>query len=228
MDIPKHKPQVTDQGQAVFPRRAFLRRTTTLGIAALLGSTVGGAAYWLLGNTSRKILVDYAKCTGCRTCEAVCAGVNAAVAQGVGNPHFANIKVHSYNPDVDVPSLCLFCADGPCLQACPVGRDSDAGEKALYRDAITRAITVRPELCISCGSCAEACSAQGSGVITLHPHTQHPAGMCTLCDGAPQCVAHCPQGALSIASEEHPQPFASMAPNTIATYLTHQWYTLHP
>ncbi|NIO29769.1 MAG: 4Fe-4S dicluster domain-containing protein [Candidatus Latescibacteria bacterium] len=147
------------------------------------------------------ILVDFNKCTGCRTCETVCgqynhkAVVNGEQLLGLGNPYLSNIRVYSFNPDVDVPIVCVMCRDNPCIEACPVEEDED-GRRALYRDPKTLAIKNDPERCITCGACAEACRTQRVEAIVPNPKTNRPERMCTLCDGDPQCVKYCPYGAL--------------------------------
>ena len=76
------------------------------------------------------IVVDYSKCTGCRTCETVCSAfnhpreVNGELLNGTGNPYLSNIKVHPSNPDADVPTVCTMCPDNPCIEACPVASTS--------------------------------------------------------------------------------------------------------
>ena len=54
-------------------------------------------------NSLTMIVVNYAKCTGCRTCETVCSAynhqqtVNGETLNGLGNPDLANIRVYGYN-----------------------------------------------------------------------------------------------------------------------------------
>jgi len=50
------------------------------------------------------------------------------------------IRVHSFNPDVDVPNVCAMCADTPCVKACPVDPDVKTGQRALYRHQATHTI----------------------------------------------------------------------------------------
>ena len=150
-------------------RREFIR-----------GIGIGGGALVLLGRFGihatawadsanpvlKMVLVDYGKCTGCRTCEAVCSSHNRPLTiageelPGLGNPRYSNIRVESFNPDVDVPNVCAMCADTPCVNACPVEPDSKTGRRALFRDESTHTIRNDPVRCTSCGSCAEACSSQ--------------------------------------------------------------------
>jgi carbon-monoxide dehydrogenase iron sulfur subunit len=184
------------------------------------------------GRSYSMILVDYSKCTGCRTCETVCSAynhkqkVNGKVLPGPGNPFYSNIRVHSFNPDVDIPAVCAMCPDNPCIEACPVPPDPKTGRKALYRDEKT--LTIRNDLnrCIGCGSCAEACSTRGVGIIVPNPKTTKPERMCTLCDGDPQCVKYCPYDALSLVEVNLEGEFYRMPPDKIAKELTKRWYTI--
>ncbi len=173
------------------------------------------------------IVVDYAKCTGCRTCETACSAyhhrqtVNGETLNGLGNPDLANIRVYSYNPDVDVPAVCAMCPDSPCVEACPVEPDSTTGGKALYRDEKSLTISNDPERCIACGSCAEACRV---GIIRPNAASDLPEHMCTLCQGDPQCVKYCPFGALSKANVDTNRKFYAMKPGQVAEQLIAQWY----
>ncbi len=212
-------------------RRDFIKKTA-----------LGGGALFLFGNIAciqaiRKkgendsvysmILVDYSKCTGCRTCEAVCAATNSRVmvggesVAGLGNPALSNISVYHYNPDVDVPSVCAMCQDNPCINACPVEPDLKTGRKALYRHPKTNAITYDPGRCVACGNCAEACR---MGVIFIDSETGRPRGMCNLCDGDPQCVKHCPYDALSYVTANIEDAFYAVKPEQIAQSLINRWY----
>ena len=176
------------------------------------------------------IIVDYRKCTGCRTCEAVCSSynhkqqLNGELLRGLGNPYDANISVYHFNPDVAIPAVCAVCPDAPCIKACPVSPDEATGQKALYRDKKTGAIKSDPDRCFGCGRCARACRNKRTGVISLNPETRKPERMCTFCDGNPQCVAHCPYQALSFQTGSLEAKFSGMAPADIAQELIRQWY----
>lgn len=180
--------------------------------------------------TYRMIAVDLGKCTGCRTCEAVCSAFNHKVKvngewlNGLGNPHLTNIRVHGFNPDVDIPAVCAMCPDNPCIEACPVEPHLETGRRALYRDEKTGAIKNDLERCIACGNCARACKAQRVGVIYSNPRTNKPERMCTLCDGDPQCVKYCPYGALSYVELDLGDKFYGKPPELIAKELIRRWY----
>ena len=205
-------------------------------------TTLGSGAMVLLGqfgvfrlasarqgekNALTMIVVDYARCTGCRTCETVCSAynhpkkVNGELLNGAGNPHLSNIKVYAFNPDVDVPSVCAMCPDNPCIASCPVDPDPLTGHRALFRDSKTRSITNDPDRCIGCGSCAETCRA---GVIVPHPETDKPERMCNLCNGEPMCVKYCPFEALSQVNVDTSRKFYALKPEKIAEQLIGEWY----
>lgn len=214
-------------------RREFIKGVGIGGGALVLFGHFGvhSAAWALAGDPAlNMVLVDYAKCTGCRTCETACSSRNRPVSlkgqelQGLGNPRFANIRVHSFNPDVDVPNVCAMCADTPCVKACPVEPDAKTGRRALYRDQVTHTIRNDSGRCLGCRSCAKACAAQRTGVITPDPATGKPERMCTLCGGDPQCVKRCPFGALSYVEVRHDRKFYGLGPEKIATELAKTWY----
>jgi Fe-S-cluster-containing hydrogenase component 2 len=217
-----------------FTRRDFMKRVA-----------VGGGGVVFLGKlgllhlssiraeqavTYRMIAVDLKKCTGCRTCETVCSACNHKVEvkgellNGLGDPHLTNIRVHNFNPDVDVPAVCAMCPDNPCIEACPVEPHPETGRRALYRDEKTGAIKNDLKRCIACGNCAQACRTQRAGIIYPNPETNKPERMCTLCDGDPQCVKHCPYGALSYVELDLDNEFYGKSPRFIAEELTRRWY----
>jgi len=219
-------------GRVDLTRRDFIKSVGIGGGLILFGQFGVDAAAWALAGDPvlKMVLVDYAKCTGCRTCETACSSRNRPASikgkelPGLGNPLFANIRVHSFNPDVDVPNVCTMCADTPCVNACPVKPDPKTGRRALYRDQATHAITNDPARCLGCRSCAKACAAQRKGVITPNPVTGKPERMCTLCSGDPQCVKRCPFGALSYVEVRRDRKFYGLGPEKIAAELAKGWY----
>jgi Fe-S-cluster-containing dehydrogenase component len=153
-------------------RREFIKGIGLGGSAVVLFGQFGvHAAAWAFSGEPvlKMVLVDYAKCTGCRTCETACsarnwpASVGGKELPGLGNPRYANIRVHSFNPDVDVPNVCAMCADTPCAKACPVDPDPKTGRRALYRDQTSLTMRNDPDRCIGCRSCARVCASQRTG-----------------------------------------------------------------
>jgi anaerobic carbon-monoxide dehydrogenase iron sulfur subunit len=219
-------------------RRDLTRRDFLKGIG------LGGGALVLLGQLGvhrfawadsrnpvlKMVLVDYGKCTGCRTCEAACSSHNWPVMikgeklPGLGNPRYSNIRIEGFNPEVDIPNVCAMCADTPCVNACPIEPDPKTGRRALYRDEATHTIYNDPGRCIGCRSCAEACAAQRTGVIIPNSQTAKPERMCTLCGGDPQCVKRCPFEALSYVEVRTDRKFYGLAPKKIAAELAKNWY----
>lgn len=214
-------------------RRDFIKGLGLGGGAMVLLGQFGvhGGAWALSGDPELKmVLVDYSKCTGCRTCETACSAQNRPVSiagknlPSLGNPRFANIRVHSFNPDVDVPSVCAMCADTPCVNACPIEPDARSGRRALYRDQATRTIQNDPSRCVGCQSCAKACAKERTGVIAPNTTTGKPERMCTLCSGDPQCVKRCPFGAVSYVEVRQDRKFYGLGPEKIAAELARNWY----
>ncbi|MBU1343032.1 MAG: 4Fe-4S dicluster domain-containing protein [Proteobacteria bacterium] len=176
------------------------------------------------------ILVDFNKCTGCRTCEAVCSSfnkpkiINQHSFPGIGNPCDANIKVYTYNPDVDIPSMCALCDDAPCIQSCPVVEDPVTKNRALFRDSYTHAIRNDPDRCLGCGNCKEACENSSAGIIRQNLSTRLPEGICTLCNGDPHCVKHCPYGALKYIKKPMDYPLDRLSPDKVANKIIKDLY----
>ncbi|WGM89454.1 MAG: 4Fe-4S dicluster domain-containing protein [Candidatus Bathyarchaeum tardum] len=94
------------------------------------------------------------------------------------------------NPFVNLAVSCRLCEDAPCVVTCP--RD------ALKQNEETGVIKVDEEKCNGCGWCIEACD---YGALELHPETKQ-VFVCDLCDGEPECVKWCPEGALEFTSKD--------------------------
>jgi Fe-S-cluster-containing hydrogenase component 2 len=108
---------------------------------------------------------------------------------GVNNPKKAAVRVLiTYpHPVVRMPIVCSQCRKPPCETACPVG--------ALRR--IDGVVSLDKEVCISCFRCVEACP---FGAVYAHDDCDYPI-KCDLCEGDPECVKHCPKGALRMIPE---------------------------
>jgi anaerobic carbon-monoxide dehydrogenase iron sulfur subunit len=217
-------------------RRDFIWKMAVGGGAAILFGRVGDRLLLASVNTEQiheylMIQVDYSKCTGCRTCESVCSSfnhrqvLNGESLLGLGNPLYSNIRVRSYNPDLNIPAVCALCPDAPCIRSCPVKPDLKTERKALYRDKKAGTIRNDPDRCIGCGSCQEACKIQRIDVIVLGPK-RRPERICTLCDGDPQCVKYCPFNALSFAKLVPEREFYGLHPDIISKKLINRWYNI--
>lgn len=205
-------------------RRDFLRQLAIVGG----GVFILGRYQFLFADEPSKgilkaIIVDFDKCTGCRTCEIVCSSfhhpvnINGESFKGLGNPKLGNIQVYHLNPDVDVPSVCANCPDAPCVEACPTDK------LAIFRDPSTGTIRTNHEECLSCGSCARACAEQRTGVIKMSANNQ-PTRICDQCSGDSQCAKHCPYGAITVAEVNIDQAYFGLSPEKIAEKLIERYY----
>ena len=216
-----------------YSRRHFLQNLLLGGGGMVVLGTLGFRIFKDEENKLIKaIRVDFDKCTGCRTCETVCSAYNNPVCidgdwvDGLGNPYYSNIKVHHFNPDVDIPVTCALCDDAPCIEACPISPDLITGRKALYRDDENQTIKNDRDRCIGCMQCAKACSNLRGEVIYPNKETSKPIGMCTLCDGNIQCVKNCPFEALEYVEMSYNRDLSSLAPEKIAKKLISRIYNL--
>jgi Fe-S-cluster-containing dehydrogenase component len=216
-----------------FTRRHFL---STIGFGSAGMILVGSYGFTInqdhITGKIKAIAIDFEKCAGCRTCEAVCSSFNHKVdfngklINGSGNPSLSNIRVFHYNPDIDIPSTCALCHDAPCIESCPVEPDKETGRRALYRDEELGIILNDKERCIGCGSCAETCKNERAGVIHSNPETGNPEMMCTLCGGDPKCVKYCPYDALSFIEMDQNRVLTGLSPRQIAEKMIDKLYNL--
>lgn len=127
------------------------------------------------------ILYDPGKCTGCRTCEAICSARNTQKI----TPSSSSIKIISDDRQgKNFGILCQHCRKPLCLETCP-SRAIDKGEDGIVR--------INKLFCTDCGLCAMACP---SAAPLKDPGTQE-IHKCDLCEGEPLCVKNCPQDALT-------------------------------
>ena len=132
---------------------------------------------------NRVLVVEYEKCTGCRSCEMACSVYHLRAS----NPAKSAIRiVKSEGEGLSVPVVCQQCEDPPCAAICPV--------QAIVRDPETDAVIVDGDLCVGCQMCVVACP---FGAVVLD-RDRRKAIKCDLCGGAePWCVRFCEPGALA-------------------------------
>ena len=122
------------------------------------------------------MIVDPEKCTGCRTCELVCAVKH----NGVSAPSLARIHIVKWdNESFYIPMRCQHCEDAPCMAVCP--------KTAIYRDEELDSVRINHDLCIGCKMCVSACPFGAMGWNSKRGRVFK----CDLCDGDPQCVRFC-------------------------------------
>ena len=130
---------------------------------------------------AKALYIDYQKCTGCRTCELVCAVRH----DGFSNPARSRIRVMKWEAEgLYIPMSCQQCQDAPCMNICPV--------KAISRDEQLGRVTVDYDVCIGCRSCVGVCP---FGAMSFNAIDKQ-VFKCDLCDGEPQCVRFCEEKAV--------------------------------
>jgi Fe-S-cluster-containing hydrogenase component 2 len=127
-----------------------------------------------------QLLLDKAKCTGCKICELACS----AKHQGVFSPAKSHLKI----TDGETPTgrekqlkSCTLCLG--CVSICPVQAISFNG-KWLVTDS---------ETCIGCGQCVDACPEH-----VIYLNNDGKAETPDFCQGMPCCIEWCPHQAISL------------------------------
>jgi carbon-monoxide dehydrogenase iron sulfur subunit len=138
-----------------------------------------------------RIVLDPAKCQGCRVCEAICSLVN----EGEANPIKSRIKViRTIDDEIvrSIPVFCQQCEKAYCESVCPA--------HAINRNA-DNVLSVDETKCVGCKLCEMACPV---GAITVNPDKQVAlkCNQCAIKGGDPQCVRHCFTGALQFIPAE--------------------------
>jgi carbon-monoxide dehydrogenase iron sulfur subunit len=130
----------------------------------------------------KTVVIDAAKCTGCRACENYCSLKH----EGECAPSRGRIHVVKWEQQgIFVPISCMRCQEPACEMVCP--------KCATRRDFATGAMVVDANRCIGCLSCVFACP---FGATFLDQETGKIL-KCDLCDGDPTCVKVCPTQALT-------------------------------
>lgn len=129
----------------------------------------------------KSLLIDPAKCTGCRQCEMACSFEK----EGVFNPAKSRIRVFDFHNDAKfVPYTCTQCDEAWCKSACPV--------EAITLDAATGAKVVNDNTCVGCKVCTIACP---FGTVNYNVDSGK-VDKCDLCAGDPACAKACPTQAI--------------------------------
>ncbi len=122
------------------------------------------------------LVVDAAKCTGCRICEQVCSVKH----EGTVNPYRARIRVLKWELEGQVlPMVCRQCDDPPCLKICPMG--------AISKHEPTGLVSVDYDKCIGCRMCISACPFGAMDYDLVGKKVMK----CDFCGGEPQCARFC-------------------------------------
>lgn len=182
-------------------RRGFLQGIGVLGGAAALtalggcdnaeGDTKLGGIQKSIGYVHHEAFI----CTGCRTCELICALSHESVI----NPLLARTHVVTDIQAGHVTEVryCQQCDDPKCMAACNTG--------ALHVDPNTGARVIDQSKCVGCQQCMDACifkQAGGESRVRFNPAT-NTCFKCDLCGGDPMCVKYCPLGASQLSWKEY-------------------------
>lgn len=134
---------------------------------------------------TRALTIVPERCSGCRTCEIVCAIKN----NKVNNPKKARIRLLSLYPQpvIKMPIVCRQCKVPKCMDSCP----SDA----IYIE--NDVVRIDSNKCVGCHACVVSCS---FGAIYMHSDLTAPF-KCELCGGDPYCVKACPKNAILYVPE---------------------------
>lgn len=181
-------------------RRQFLK----ISGKSIAGLTVSAAMLSLFGCTQEQVdsdqvmtwampqgllVVNAAKCTGCKRCEINCTLFNDRECSSYISRVKISRNLHIHGTDgllmgnfTYFPDTCRQCATPACGEACP--------KEAVYADE-KGVKMIDQSKCIGCGACVEACPWQ---MPTINPETKK-SSKCIAC-GA--CVAGCPSGALEM------------------------------
>ncbi len=156
-------------------------------------------------------------CSGCRICEKVCSIKH----YGAINPEKSRIRVYQLYPGpIDVPIVCQYCEDKPCVEACPHGALIYPHESFLMK--------VDSELCLgqrNCGLCNQACIDAGrGGCITFYPGEHDYAQLCDLCGGDSECAKYCPSDTLRFLPKTPLAKRLAESPKVLAERLAEQFY----
>ncbi len=129
----------------------------------------------------KTLFIDYSKCIGCETCEAICGFIHDA----------PRINMTRTADGVMVPLYCRHCEKPHCQRVCTKG--------AVVRDR-DDAVVLQPMLCRGCETrqCVQACPYSAVFLSDKGVNVRK----CDLCASRrdigmePACVAMCPTGAI--------------------------------
>lgn len=146
---------------------------------------------------------DYSLCTGCMSCETLCALTHDQIV----SPNRTKIKIEvGYTKDmIHTVIVCQQCSDHPCYYSCP------KKDEAMCIDE-NGIVYVDKEKCIGCGLCAKACKYDPARIFIVKKDGKRYALKCDLCrdlPGGPACVEGCPAKCIDLrdnANEEGTRP----------------------
>lgn len=215
------KPEARPLTDPPRPARASRREFVARAGAALAGTILPlPAAAAERSPSGRKVMViDLARCTGCRACAVACKAEHGVRLGGFRSwVSEQEVGTGSKVGREFLPRLCNHCVKPACLAVCPT--------RATQKRA-DGVVTIDPERCIGCRHCMAACPYAAryfnAQIDPEEEQARFPArthGTVDKCDfcsrrvdagGSPACVATCPAGARSFGDAGDPasEVFAS-------------------
>lgn len=134
---------------------------------------------------SKVIIIDAAKCMGCRLCESACSVARTGEA-GIYKSRIRNVRF----PDEYFfsPNVCHQCESPSCALVCPTA--------ALSKNSDTGVVELDEDKCVGCKMCLVSCP---FGAIYM---SESKIVKCDLCQGDPVCVKFCRTEALKYGEVE--------------------------
>ncbi len=147
-----------------------------------------------MADTDLVLFIDYSRCIGCETCEAVCKFVH-------GQPRINMTRTAN---GIMAPVYCRHCDSPACVKACTRGALLPAQDGAVL---------LTPVLCAGCETknCVQACPFGGIFCTGL----DQAVAKCDLCllrravGEAPACVEMCPCAAVHLVPRAELAQFCS-------------------
>lgn len=146
------------------------------------------------------VVVDIERCQACKSCEFACALEHSqakTIYEAIGEKPRPRSRVKLGGAGkLSVPLRCRHCQDAPCVEICPTGAVTRAGEG--------EPVIIDTSKCVGCHFCVLACrygvlGVDESGKVLIR---------CDLCaerlkqGEEPACVVACPTGGLRFLRED--------------------------
>jgi len=136
---------------------------------------------------AKVLMIHPDRCTGCRNCELACS----MAKQGAFQPTASRVQAYTWEREgMSVPMMCQQCDDAACVKVCPTGATHRSTERANLVDW-------NAAVCIRCKMCTMACPFGNA----RYDAASSSIFKCDTCQGAPECVAFCPNAALEFVDD---------------------------